>query len=230
MNIHTVCEIMSQNLAAKATTMNKYKELVTLTGSLAAEDYESILPQKTQIKLRTVIEMTNKAAYRQLRAERTLIKIPVNKQISVLQDVPLKDKRNLLDDMPIVPVSVGAAFLGVAEADLHDVNAQNCGVFGNIYLRRRCNSMNELLLIAQNPAWLRDRSDSSTALVLPDSSVLDSVTYVDIRTAAAFTNMDLDEVSEQVQSNGRFSCYYGPTYRVSDLEEIRVAKLNAQQQ
>jgi hypothetical protein len=64
-------------------------------------------------------------------------------------------------------------------------------------------------------------------MVSPDSSVLDSVTYVDIRTAAAFINMELDEVSEKVQSNGRFSYFYGPTYRVSDLEKIRVAKLNA---
>jgi hypothetical protein len=227
MSIDTVFQIMSQNLAVKAAAMNSYKELHAMAASLAKEADHSTIPEKIRTKVRTVIQISNEKAYRQLRSKTKLSMIPVNQQIFALRDVALVHKRKLMDAMPIIPVPVGAAFLGVAEADLHDINSQSRGAFGDMYMRRRCNSMNELLLIAQNPGWLPYRSDSSPALVSPDSSVLDSVTYVDIRTAAAFINMELDEVSEKVQSNGRFSYFYGPTYRVSDLEKIRVAKLNA---
>ncbi|MCS0631664.1 hypothetical protein NX786_20260 [Telluria mixta] len=229
MTIDTVSQIMSQNLAVKAAAMNSYKQLRAMTASLAKDADHSTIPEKIRTKVRTVVQISNENAYRQLRSKTTLSMIRVYQQIFALRDVPLADKRKLMDAMPIIPVPVGAAFLGVAEADLHDINSQSRGAFGDMYLRRRCNSMNELLLIAQNPEWLHDRVDSS-ALVLGNCRVLDSIIYVDIRTAAAYTDMELCEVDNQVKSNGRFSYVYGPTYRVSDLEEIRVAKLNAQQQ
>lgn len=224
MTIHTVFQIMSQNQAVKAVAMNSFKQKRALTDSLVSAAYDSTTPEKLRIELRALIQNSYQNAYRQLRSGAKLSAIPVNQQISALQHVPLADKRKLLDAMSIIPVSVGAAFLGIAATDLHHINSQGYGVFGDMYMRRRCNSMNELLLIAQNPGWLPYRSSSSPALVSPDSSVLDSITYVDIWTAAAYTDMKWYELKEQVQANGR-SYRYDRTYRLSDLEEIRRAKI-----
>ncbi|QJE00488.1 hypothetical protein HH212_11035 [Massilia forsythiae] len=224
MGIHTVSQIMSQNLAVKAAAMNSYKQQLALTGSVARVIYDSATPEKVRNKLRTAIQTSEEKAYRQLRYEAKLSMIPVDQQVSALRDVPLVDKRKLLDAMPIIPVPIGSAFLGVAEADLHDINSQSGGVFGDIYMRRRCNSMNELALIAKNPGWLGRHSDAAPALTSPDSKMLDGMTYVDIWTAMAYINMSWDEMKEQVEANGRYHrC--DRTYRVSDLEEIRVAKL-----
>lgn len=224
MTIHTVCEIMSQNLAVKAAAMNRFMQQRAMTASLANEAYDSTIPEKIRAKLRTVIQISNENAYRQLRSNTKLSMIPMDHQISALRDVPLADKRKLMDAMPIIPVPIGAAFLGVAEADLHDINSQSGGVFGEIYLRRRCNSMNELALIAKNSGWLKRRYDPSPAVTSLDSKVLDALTYVDIQTAIAYTNMSWREIKDGVQANGRVQGYHH-TYRVSDLEEIRLAML-----
>jgi hypothetical protein len=209
--------------------MNSYKQHLALAGSVASVAYDSTTPEEVRIKLSAVIQNSYKDAYLQLRSETKLSMTPVDQQISALRDAPLAEKRKLLNAMPIIPVPVGAAFLGAAEADLHDINSQNCGVFGDIYLRRRCNSMNELVLIAQNPGWMRYRPHLAPALMTPDPEILYAMTYVDISTAMAYTNMTLRELRMQAQDIYRFyRCNF--TYRVLDLEVIRVAKLKAQQQ
>lgn len=228
--IHTVSQIMSQNLAVKAAAMNSYKQQLVLTDSDASLAYASTTPEDVRATLRLAIENSHQKAYRELRFAAKLSMIPVDQQISALQDVPLTDKRKLLDGMPIIPVTIGAAFLGVAEADLHDINSQSRGVFGNTYLRRRCNSKNELALIAKNPGWLGRHSDASPPpLTPPDFEMLDRITYVDIYTAMAYINASWDEMKEEVQATGRAQSY-NRTYRVSDLEAIRLAKLWVAQQ
>ncbi|MCA1856418.1 hypothetical protein LE190_10870 [Massilia oculi] len=228
MTTNTASNFMLQNLAVKATAMNGQMQQRALRGSIASVAYDSTTPENVRIKLRTAMQKSVENEYRQLHAEAKSSMIPVDQQIAALRAAPLTEKRELLDALPIIPVPVGAAFLGVAEADLHDVNSQGYGVFGDAYLRRRCNSMNELLLISQNPGWLRYHPEGSPALVLSDTVMLYAITYVDVQTACAYLNMRWDEVTKQVPANGRYY-RYDRTYRVSDLEEFRVAKLKAKQ-
>jgi hypothetical protein len=227
--INNPIQTMSQNLAVKAAAMNNHKQQLALAGSLHSVTYASTTPEEIRAKLRPAMQNSYEQAYRQLRAEAKLCTIPVDHQISALREVPLADKRMLLDAMPIIPVPIGAAFLGVAEANLYNINSQSCGVFGDIYLRRRCNSMNELAMIAKNPGWLEGHSNASRALKSPDSKMTDRITYVDIYTAMAYINMSFNEIQEEIHANGRAGLY-NHTYRVSDLEEIRLAKLWVQQQ
>ena len=219
---------MSQNLAVKAAAMNSYKQQLALTGSVANVAYAPTTSEEIRATLRSAIQNSHQKAYRQLRSEAKLSMIPVDQQISALRDVPLTDKRKLLDAMPIIPVPVGAAFLGVAEAELHDINSHSCGVFGDLYLRRRCNSMNELALIAKNPSWFGRHSDASPALTSPDSKMLDGIVYVDIYTAMAYVDLSWKEMKQRVDANGPYY-RYGRTYRVSELEEIRLAMIRVQQ-
>jgi hypothetical protein len=228
MTIYNASKIMSQNLAFKATAMNSQMQQRALRGSITSIAYDSTIPEEVFIKLRMAMQKSVEDGYRQLHAEAKSTTIPVDQQIAALRAAPLTEKRNLLDALPIVPVPVGAAFLGVAEADLHDINSQGCGVFGDTYLRRRCNSMNELLLISQNPGWLRYHPEESSALVLSDPMMLYAMTYVDVQTACAYLNMKWHELKIQVQANGRYH-RYDRTYRVSDLEAFRVTKLKSQQ-
>lgn len=229
MTIHTVFEIMSQNLTANAAATTNYKQQLASMNSVASVAYDSTTPEHIRTKLQAAIRNLRQKAYHQLQSEAKLSMPPLKQQISALRDVPLADKRKLLDAMPIIPVTAGAALLGVAEADLHDINSLNCGVFGDIYLGRRCNSMNELVLIAKNPGWLRHRPQLAAALVTPDPKMVYAMTFVNISTAMGYTNMTLRELRMQAQGIYRFHrCNF--TYRVSDLEDIRVAKLKAQQQ
>lgn len=220
---------MSQNLAFKASAMNSFKQQNALTNSVANLSYAPTMPEDIRASMRVVIRNAHEKAYRQLRSEAKLSMIPMDQQIAALKAAPLTDKRNLLDSMPIINVPIGAAFLGVAEADLHDLNSHSGGVFGDMYMRRRCNSMNELLLIAQNPGWLRYRPDGLPPLDSPDAAMLYEITYVDIWTASAYTNMSWDKMQKEVRANGSFHGW-DRTYRVSDLEKIRIANLSAQQQ
>ncbi len=226
MTSYNPLELTSQNLAFKASAMKSYKQQKALMASVACLADASTMPKDIRTKLLAVIGNGDEKAYRQLRLEAKLSTISMDQQMLALQSAPLAHKRKLLDALPIIPVPVGAAFLGVAEADLYYLNSQNCGLFGDIYLRRRCNSMNELLLITENPGWLRYRPDGCPALMVPDSTMLYMLTYVDIWTAIAYTNMSWAEMKKQVEPTGRYY-RYERTYRVSDLEEIRVAKLKS---
>jgi hypothetical protein len=86
MSIDTVFQIMSQNLAVKAAAMNSYKELHAMAASLAKEADHSTIPEKIRTKVRTVIQISNEKAYRQLRSKTKLSMIPVNQQIFALRD------------------------------------------------------------------------------------------------------------------------------------------------
>jgi len=228
MNTYSASQLMAQNLAAKATAMKSFKQQNALMISVEMHAHADTVPDNIRAKLLAAIGNGKDKAHRQMRSEANLSKISLGQQISVLRDAPLNEKHYLLDSLPIIPVPIGAAFLGVAEDDLHDINSDSYGVFGDVYLRRRCNSMNELLLIAQNPGFLRFRPDGAPPLTLPNSKMLYGMTFVDISTAMAYTNMGLHELQMKAQQIYRFyRCNF--TYRVSDLADIRIAKLKAQQ-
>jgi hypothetical protein len=226
--MQTMTDILLHNLTANADATTNYKQQLASMNGVASVAYDSTTQEHIRTKLQAAIQNARQKAYCQLRSE-TNLNIPVNQQISALKDVPLADKRKLLDAMPIITVPIGAAFLGVAEADLHDINSQSRGVFGDIYMGRHCNSMNELVQIAKNPGWLRFRPHLAPALMTPDPEMLYSMTYVDISTATSYTNMTVRELQMHAEDIYRFHrCHF--TYRVSDLEEIRAVKLKAHKQ
>jgi len=227
--INNPVQTMLQNLAFKATVMTSYRQQKALMDSIAYATYNPDIPANIRAQVRAAIQNGDEKANRQFRSEAKSAVIPVDQQVYALENASPMDKRKLLDTLPIIPVPVGAAFLGVAEADLRALNSQSGGVFGDLYMRRQCNSMNELLLIAQNPGWLGYRPDGAPPLMSPDAEMLYAITYVDIWTAMAYTNMGWREVKAQVDANGRYF-RYERTYRVSDLEDMRVAKLKARQQ
>lgn len=131
----------------------------------------------------------------------------------------LTEKYKVLQSIPIVPVSVAASYLGVNESELHRLKYQCKDMFGARYLGRKCYSMEELQVIAQNPEWMSKDTMAKPQVEseLPKLSVLDPMTFVDIEVAKAFTNLSTIQLSlyKRPSYRGRNS------FRLSDLEEIR---------
>lgn len=144
--------------------------------------------------------------------------------IDQLRRAPLEYKRAVLSYMHIIPVSIAAVFLGLSEKNLNDW--QQCwSIFGKSYAGAHCYSLNELYVIANN------RGQIFTGLVAEEvrdvstvaHTALDEVVMVEEKVAAALANMSLDEIHDRLPRNALIR----RPFRLSDLEKIRVAKLNA---
>jgi hypothetical protein len=141
-----------------------------------------------------------------------------------LDETALKYKRHVLGYAQIIPAAIAAAFLGLSEKNL--TGWQQCwSIFGKSYAGAHCYSLNELRMIAAN------RGQIYTGLVADDVRVvatvadtaLDEVVMVEEEVAAAFANMSCEEIHTKLPRNALMR----RPYRLSDLEKIRFAKLNA---
>lgn len=141
-----------------------------------------------------------------------------------LYQASIHDKREVLRYAQIIPSAIAAAYVGVSEHALKKW-ASECKVFGNRYAGAHSYSLAELKIIAENRLWIYNEivfcEERSTAQ--DDEKSLDEVTMVDYDIAAAFTGLSYQELLKQVPPNQ----LYNRPYRLSDLEKIRVAKLNA---
>jgi hypothetical protein len=147
---------------------------------------------------------------------------PVLKQ---LQDTSIRNKRDVLRYAQIIPTAIAAAYVGVSEHALKEW-ASLYQVFGSRYAGARSYSLAELNIIAENRFWICSEilACAPRSTTPDDDKVQDEVTMVDYDIAAAFTNLSYSEVVKQLPPNQ----LYNRPFRLSDLEKIRVAKLNAQ--
>ena len=145
--------------------------------------------------------------------------------LAQLQKAPLEDKRAYLRAVPVISAPVAAAYLGVTTAAVSKLTADHYQAIGNHYARGYCLSMDEVFLIEKNPQWLAGmQSQNDAGGINPvDDNVFDHLLYVGKDVACAFTNMAPWEVRQAVKAGAQAM----RPYRLSDLEKIRVAKLNA---
>jgi hypothetical protein len=143
-----------------------------------------------------------------------------------LQVTPLGNKRDVLRHMQIIPTTVAAAYLGVSERSLHAWKKKEA-VFGVEYAGSHCYSLEELKMIGNNRFWIYDSNFEEIRITASDDDKsMDEVVMVDYDVAAAFTDLTYDELHKHLPRNQP----YKRPYRLSDLEKIRVAKLNGLQQ
>lgn len=145
---------------------------------------------------------------------------------AMLQAVPLKEKREVMRYVKIVPTPVAAAYLGITEDMLNNMKTSSPFAFGAHFAGGHCYSLEELNLIAQNLHWTCSWVYEKVAVQLPDdSTVLDRVIMVDEYIATALTDTTAVELSKLLSTTE----HTRRPYRLSDLEKIRVAKLNGVQ-
>jgi hypothetical protein len=145
---------------------------------------------------------------------------------AMLQAVSLKEKREVMRYVKIIPTPVAAAYLGITEDMLNNMKARPPFLFGTQYAGGHCYSMEELNLIAQNLEWACDWIyEKVPPLPDDDSTVLDRVVMVDEYIATALTDTTVVELSKLLSTTE----HTRRPFRLSDLEKIRVAKLNGQQ-
>ncbi|MQA23639.1 hypothetical protein [Rugamonas rivuli] len=140
-----------------------------------------------------------------------------------LNETALKDKRHVLGYAQIIPAAIAAAFLGLSEKNL--TGWQQCwSIFGKSYAGAHCYSLKELQMIAENRGQIYTGlvADDVRAVATVADTALDEVVMVEEEVAAAFANMSRKEISTQLPRNALMR----RPYRLSDLEKIRVSKLN----
>lgn len=150
------------------------------------------------------------------------------KPVAQMSKAPLEDKRAYLRTVQVISTTVAAAYLGITAGTLSKFTAAHRNAIGGRYARGSCLSMDEVFLIEQNPHWQAgevSRKDASEVKAVDDTT-FDYLLFVDEDVACAFTDMEPSELRKAAKAGAQAL----RPYRLSDLEKIRVAKLNSQQQ
>lgn len=170
----------------------------------------------------------NAEADDELQDKLTMTEVSVAQQILALKMVPLADKCIVLASMPIIDVQQAAGFLGLAELEFNHFIAFHHDIFGKSYMNRRRYSVDELMLIHSNPEWLSNyrKPRAPAAAPMPGYLLFGRFTVVEEKLAMAFCNITRDELPKVAHVTSRNIL----TYYLVDLDKIRVAKLEAQQQ
>jgi hypothetical protein len=147
------------------------------------------------------------------------------KPVAQMSKAPLEDKRAYLRTAQVISTTVSAAYLGITAGVLSKFTASHRNVIGGRYARGYCLSMDEVFLIEQNPQWLagdvsHEHADEVKAV---DANTFDYLVFVGEDVACAFTDMEPSELRKAVKVGAQTL----RPYRLSDLEKIRVAKLNS---
>ena len=148
----------------------------------------------------------------------------LRRHMQYLQEAHLSNKREVLHTIPVISAPVAASYLGVS-ADALLTSENHCrAIFSLEYIRMTSYSMSDLQLIVENPHWLlphvikAPKDLKGRLLPLPDYKV-----FVDWEVATAYTDLALSDLNKYAQKSG----HPARPYRLSDLEKIRLAKLNA---
>lgn len=142
-----------------------------------------------------------------------------------LRAASLSDKRAVMRAVHVVGMPIAAAYLGTTTRCLNEFTNEHVRVIGDRYAGGYCLSIDEVFLIEQNKKWLGD--STSAVQVAERDQIKEDVFYhmlfVGADVACAYTDMTLPELSKNVAQGAQSR----RPYRLSDLEKIRVAKLNA---
>lgn len=149
----------------------------------------------------------------------------INPVLVQLREASLHEKREVLRYAQIIPTAIAAAYVGVSEHALKEWASKNAAL-GTRYAGARSYSLAELKIIADNRFWIYSEilSCPPRSTTPDDEKSFDEVVMVDYDVAAAFTGLSYNDLLKQVPRNQ----LYNRPFRMSDLEKIRVAKLNAQ--
>lgn len=137
-----------------------------------------------------------------------------------LSQAPLSVKRETLNAMAIVPVSVAASYLGVAKHTIYNLPYYAGIPPWDKYLGVQPMSINQIMLLAKNPEFCQRRHVEIQPQACVDT-ILDHLIMVSEETAQAYINAPYAELLALTKR----TYIYRPRFRLSDLEKIRVAKL-----
>lgn len=217
----------SEALTAKARLMTDYVSKMAALEPVTNMAWDASEPYEKRKPVIEILRILEKEATAEMVANVKSPMLLLEQKVDELEAATVENKRKVLQTIPIVIVPVAAMYLGVKEAEVHRFKYSCKRLFGARYMGRQCYSMEELYLIAKNPEWMwkYTYAEMQAADELPDMTALDDFVFVDEDMACAYTNMSEDELRDSVRRSYRD---FG-SYRLSDLEKIRVAKLNGQQ-
>lgn len=216
--------LLAHNAKLMSEYMDKMKALTPLK-KMALDYYEPLSKRKSYIETFNALEKEASAA---MMVHSISPDWALKSNLDKLGAANTENKRTVLRTIPTIIVPVAAMYLGVPEVDLHRFKYSCKGLFGARYMGRHSYSMDELHLIAQNPEWMTEYTFAKpqTAAELPALTALDDFIFLDEEEACDFTDLSELGLREKVRRSYR---NYSP-YRLSDLEKIRIAKLNGQEQ
>jgi hypothetical protein len=220
----------TEELALKTKLMNAKAESMKmlsdvrcfLRGPSAYTTNEQDEP--VHILMDAFVAQTSKDIERQLSEFASTNVGKLTTRIQQLQAAPLANKHSMLRSVPLVSVPIGAAFLGINTSMLYKFTADFAGIIGDFYAGGYCLSIDEILMIEQNPQWCGaiTRVNEVTAKKPVDGRIFDHMLNVNECVACAFANMTPSELRSTVQQNSQTR----RPFRLADLEKVRVEKLS----
>jgi len=224
--------LTSAYLALKASLINQQIDTDAMVRATHGQMWGASIDSAKEEPIRKMIDTVKKMTQKDIKMRIALFNVcgrdGQTDPVAQLCKAPLEDKRIYLRAVQVVSTPVGAAYLGITAGVLNQFTTDHMNVIGGRYARGYCLSMDELFLIEQNPKWLvcaMSENDVSEVKAT-DDRVFDYLLYVGEDVACAFTNMDPSELRKATKAGAQAM----RPFRLSDLEKIRVAKLNAQQQ
>lgn len=230
MIVSLLAQTKSERLIAQSLLMTHYQPQRALAANVKLL-IESPALSTTFSQLRDaqleLMNAWNAEADDELQDKLTMTEVSVGQQILALKAASLDDKRIVLASIPIIQRQYAAGFLGITELAFNHFSAFHHDIFGQCYMNQRCYSLDELILIDSKPEWLSNYRKSPTPAAAPKPGYPQFAhsTVVEDKVAMAFCNITRDELPRVAYVTSRVSAYY-----LADLEKIRIAKLEAQQQ
>lgn len=162
----------------------------------------------------------NEKLVRQQKMQLSFARHPI-RSLADLEMAPLKAKREILNAMAIVPVTVAAWFLGVPKHTIYDL-PYHAGISPwPKYLNVQAMSVDQIMLLATNPKFY-DRHYVEIAPQAHCKNILDHSIEVNEETAQAIINVSYAELLTLTKR----TYLYRPRFRLAELEKIRAEKLN----
>ena len=212
--------------ASLITTKVEINALVTAAHNFLPSAFISDEKNEPIYKVMEKVTMlTDKDIVAQLAAFMSQNQKNLHAPIEQLRLAPMVDKRAVLMSIPMINIPVAAAYLGTTSAALHQFTTDHANVIGASYAGGYCLSIDEVFMIEQHLHWLegKARPSHSRRPQQLDARVFDHFLYMDELVASFFADAELPEIRKGTNE----SAHLGRPYRLSDLEKIRVAKLQA---
>lgn len=162
----------------------------------------------------------NEKLVRQQKMQLAFARHPI-RSLADLEMAPLKAKREILNAMAIVPVTVAAWFLGVAKHTIYDL-PYHAGISPwPKYLNVQAMSIDQIMMLATKPEFY-DRHYVGIAPQANAKTTFDHSIEVNEETAQAVINVSYAELLTLTKR----TFLYRPRFRLAELEKIRAEKLN----
>lgn len=211
-------------LSARTAAVERYKNLQTVTRFVT--NVPDRVPRREAIALRWRVQALNDRMLRVDPTKDANCRFTISQVVNAILKAPPDGKLVLFNYLPVIPIPVVAAFLSVPEQHLYALHHE--GHLGDRYLKRRCFSFRDVQLIVSNPNWVQPDKIAPLQSDSPTPEVFYPFVTVSLFVAIAYTGLSLPQLKRAVQPNG--NDHRGmPTYRMSDLEKVRLKELKEAQ-